>query len=53
MNVLTIRNGAKGISVFIFIFPILLLNKYLDENITVRLTIAPIQNDKIIAEKPK
>lgn len=40
MIVLMIKNGAKGISVFMFIFR-------LEKNIIARLTIAPIQNESV------
>jgi len=45
MKALIIRNGANGISVFIFIFP-------LERNIIITLTIVPSQNDNIIEKRP-
>ena len=42
---LTIINGANGISVFRFIL-------FFDKNIMTKLTIVPIQKDKIIAKNP-
>ncbi len=40
-----IKNGAKGISDFIFIF-------FFDQYIKIKLTIVPIQKDKIITQRP-
>jgi hypothetical protein len=52
IRVLIIRNGAKGISVFILIFPALPLGRFLEKNINKTLISVPIQNDNIIAQRP-
>ena len=53
MKVPSIKNGAKGISVFILILPSAPFNCFFERNITLKLTIDPIQNARIIAERPK
>ncbi len=50
---LIIKNGAKGISVFIpSFFPFIKRIEIFDKNIKIRLTIVPIQKDNIIENIP-
>lgn len=51
MRALIIKKGAKGISVFMLIFPAC-ADRFFDKNINRRLTIVPIQNDNMTAKSP-